>query len=412
MRYELFIATRYMKSRQREGFISVISFITITGITIGVAALVTVLSMMNGFESEVRERIVGTLAHISIFTFDDVGIQETDKLLEEVRKVDRVVAAAPFVYYKASISSAKENDGTMVRGIDPNLERGVSNLQETITRGDLNLDTLESGLPGIVLGETLAERLGVTVGSRVVLMSLKDMSLVGGVTGMKMPKVAQFTVSGIFSNGLHEYDASLSYISITSAQKLFKLEQKVTGIQIKIDDMYKSAQVAAALNRDLGFPYFATDWTEMHKNLYSWMKLEKYGMFLGFALIIAVAAFNIISTLVMLVLEKKREIAILKSMGALRKSISRIFVYQGLATGTIGTVLGITLAVIVCLLQQEFGIISLPADIYFISKLPVRMEPLDFVVISATSILLSFLAALYPAHRAGRLYPVEILRYE
>jgi lipoprotein-releasing system permease protein len=412
MRYELFIAARYMKSKQRESFISVISMITIAGITIGVAALVTVLSMMNGFESEVRERIVGTLAHVSVYTFDDIGIQETDELLEEIRPVKHVVAAAPFIYYKASISSSKENDGTMVRGIDPRLEREVSNLTETITQGELNLDTLDSGLPGIVLGTTLAERLGVTVGSRIVLMSLKDLAVLGGVAGMKMPKVAQFTVSGIFSNGLHEYDASLCYISIPSAQKLFKMEQTVTGIQIKLDDMYRSTEVSDRLNEQLGYPYFATDWTQMHKSLYSWMKLEKYGMFLGFALIIAVAAFNIISTLVMLVLEKKKEIAILKSMGATRKSIMRVFMYQGLVAGTVGTIAGMIVGVALCLAQQEFGIISLPADIYFISVLPVKMVPFDLVLISVTSVLLSFVATLYPAYRAGCLYPVEILRYE
>jgi lipoprotein-releasing system permease protein len=401
-----------MKSKQRERFISVISLITIAGLTIGVAALVTVLSMMNGFESEVRGRIIGTLAHISIFTFDDVGIQELDLLLGQLDTVDHVLASSPFIYYKASISSAKENDGTMVRGIDPEQERNVSDLESTIVKGSLYLDTLEDGLPGIVLGQTLAERLGAKLGSRVVLMSLKDLTVTGGISGMQMPKVGQFTVSGIFSNGLHEYDASLCYISIPSAQRLFNMEQKVTGVQIKIDDMYRAPQVAESLNDALEFPYFATDWTQMHKSLYSWMKLEKYGMFVGFALIVAVAAFNIVSTLVMLVLEKKREIAILKSMGALRGSIMRIFVYQGLMTGLVGTLLGTILGVSICLAQQEFGIISLPADIYFIDRLPVRMEPVDILVIATTSILLSLVAALYPAYRAGRLYPVEILRYE
>lgn len=412
MRYELFIAGRYMKSKQRESFISVITLITVAGITIGVAALVTVLSMMNGFESEVRERIVGTLSHVSIFTFDDVGVQETDSLMAEVLEYDHVLAAAPFIYYKASISSSKENDGAMVRGIDPALERHVSDLEETMVRGELKLDTLDTGLPGIVIGSTLADRLGVTVGSRVILMSLKDLSILGGVAGMKMPKVAQFTVSGVFSNGLHEYDASLCYISIPSAQKLFKMEQTVTGVQIKLDDMYKSLEVAEEMNENLGYPYFATDWTQMHRSLYSWMKLEKYGMFLGFALIIAVAAFNIISSLVMLVLEKKREIAILKSMGATRKSVMRVFMYQGVVAGTAGTLAGIIVGVVLCILQQEFGIISLPADIYFIRELPVKMIPLDIVLISITSIVLSLVATIYPAYRAGRLYPVEILRYE
>ena len=412
MRFEFLVAARYMKSKQRESFISVITLITIAGIAIGVAALVAVLSMMNGFESEVRERIVGTLAHVTVYTFDDVGVQETESLMEDVLSADHVLAASPFIYYKASISSHRENDGTMVRGIDPQLERGVSSLAETIVEGDLMLDTLDTGLPGAVLGKTLANRLGVAVGDRIVLMSLKDITFSGGVTGMTMPKVAQFTVSGIFSNGLYEYDASLCYISIPAAQKLFKMGEKVTGVQIKIDDMYRSRHVSEVLNEQLGFPYFATDWTQMHKSLYSWMKLEKYGMFIGFALIIAVAAFNIISTLIMFVLEKKKEVAILKSMGATRRSVMRIFVYQGIVAGTVGTVAGTILGVVICLLQQEFGLISLPADIYFISKLPVKMMPLDLLLIAATSIFLSFLATLYPAYRAGRLYPVEILRYE
>jgi len=412
MRFEFLVAARYMKSKQRESFISVITLITIAGIAIGVAALVAVLSMMNGFESEVRERIVGTLAHVTVYTFDDVGVQETESLMEDVLSADHVLAASPFIYYKASISSHRENDGTMVRGIDPQLERGVSSLAETIVEGDLMLDTLDTGLPGAVLGKTLANRLGVAVGDRIVLMSLKDITFSGGVTGMTMPKVAQFTVSGIFSNGLYEYDASLCYISIPAAQKLFKMGEKVTGVQIKIDDMYRSRNVSEILNEQLGFPYFATDWTQMHKSLYSWMKLEKYGMFIGFALIIAVAAFNIISTLIMFVLEKKKEVAILKSMGATRRSVMRIFVYQGIVAGTVGTVAGTILGVVICLLQQEFGLISLPADIYFISKLPVKMMPLDLLLIAATSIFLSFLATLYPAYRAGRLYPVEILRYE
>jgi lipoprotein-releasing system permease protein len=332
--------------------------------------------------------------------------------MAEVLEYDHVLAAAPFIYYKASISSSKENDGAMVRGIDPAFERNVSDLEETMVRGELKLDTLDTGLPGIVIGSTLADRLGVTVGSRVILMSLKDLSILGGVAGMKMPKVAQFTVSGVFSNGLHEYDASLCYISIPSAQKLFKMEQTVTGVQIKLDDMYRSSEVAEKMNENLGYPYFATDWTQMHRSLYSWMKLEKYGMFLGFALIIAVAAFNIISSLVMLVLEKKREIAILKSMGATRKSVMRVFMYQGVVAGTAGTLAGIIVGVVLCILQQEFGIISLPADIYFISELPVKMIPLDIVLISVTSIVLSLVATIYPAYRAGRLYPVEILRYE
>jgi lipoprotein-releasing system permease protein len=409
MSYEFFIAGRYLRSKRKTKFVSVITLISVGGILIGVTALDFLLSMMNGFEKEVRSRIIGTTAHVSVFSTYEEGIDNYQQLIPEVKDIKHVVAVAPYIYYKAAIASKSGSDGIVVRGIDPKKELLVTDLKRSLTEGSLDLDAGEDELPGILLGATLAERLRVGVGDDVVLFSLKEGSL---TTGWSQPKASKLRVRGTFETGMYEYDASMAYISLAAAQKLFNLGTRVTGLQIKLDNLYQAGNVAKEIEEKLGYHYYALDWMHMHKNLFSWMALEKYAMFIVLSLIVAVAAFNIISTLIMVVIEKRKDIGILKSMGSTNASIMRIFMFEGLVVGTAGVLLGTALGYLLCWIQKTFNLVSLPPEIYFINSLPVDMRPLDFAAVAAAAMLLTFLATVYPARRAAQLSPVEAIRYE
>jgi lipoprotein-releasing system permease protein len=415
MSYELFIARRYLRSKRKVKFISVITLFSVGGVFVGVAALIIVLAVMNGFESEVRTRIVGTTADINVLSFQDDGMERYQEILPVIEQVDHVVAAAPFVYYKAAIRSKYRSDGILVRGIDPRLEGGVTNLEQNIIGGSLDFDPpaasgeTQKELPGIVLGTTLAELLGATLDQRVTLLSLRD---TGDAASWMVPRAAQFRVVGIFETGMYEYDSALAYISIPAAQKLFELGDRITGIQVKTDDLYQAGSVAQAIGQALGYPFYTVDWMHMHKNLFSWMTLEKWGMFIVLSLIVIVATFNIISTLIMVVMEKTKDIGILKSMGASSGSILRIFMFEGLLVGLVGTLLGCLGGYLICWAQETFRIFSLPAEIYFINTLPIEMKVLDFVKVAAAAMGLCFLATVYPARKAARLVPVDAIRYE
>ncbi len=410
MSYEFFIAKRYLKSKKSSQFISIITVISVLGVLIGVAALTFVLSMMNGFEKEVRSRIIGTTAHISIFSTHGEGIDNYEELIPLIKEEKHVKAISPFIYFKAAISSKEASDGIVVRGIDLDREKDVTEIQDNLIVGNFKLKPEQEGeLSGIALGATLADRLGVSLDDVVVLFSINKEDLEGGWT---MPKATKFKVQGIFETGMYEYDASLTYVSLESAQKLLNLGNKVTGLEVKIDDLYKAQKVAQDLDKKLGYRFYALDWMHMHKNLFSWMTLEKYAMFIVLSLIVAVAAFNIISTLIMVVIEKRKDIGILKSMGSTSPSIMKIFMFEGLVVGIIGTVLGSALGFILCWVQETFKVISLPAEIYFISSLPIDMRAFDFILVAFAAVGITFLAALYPAKRASELAPVDAIRYE
>jgi len=409
MSYEFFIAKRYLRSKRKSRFVSVVTLISVGGVLIGVTALDFILSMMNGFEKEVRSRIIGTTAHVSVFSTYEEGIQNYEELIPGIKEVKHVENVAPYIYYKAAIASKTGSDGIVVRGIDPEKERLVTDLERNLKVGSFYLEREADELPGILLGATLADRLGVELGDRVVLFSLKEGSL---TTGWSQPKASKLKVSGIFETGMYEYDASLAYISLSNAQKLFNLGTKVTGLHVKLDNLYRADKVAKELEEKLGYHYYALDWMHMHKNLFSWMALEKYAMFIVLSLIVAVAAFNIISTLIMVVIEKRKDIGILKSMGSTNTSIMKIFMFEGLVVGAVGTILGSAFGYLLCWVQRSFNIISFPPEIYFISYLPVDMRPLDFILVASAAMLLTFLATVYPARRAAQLSPVEAIRYE
>jgi lipoprotein-releasing system permease protein len=408
MSYEVFIAKRYLKSKKSSKFISIITVISVCGVLIGVAALDFVLSMMNGFEKEVRSRIIGTTAHITVFPMHGEGIENYQSLYPQIKEIKDVKAIAPFVFFKAAISSKEESDGIVVRGIDFEQEKNVTDIAQNLLEGSFDLKS-SNEIPGIVLGATLAERLGVSLGDNVVLFSINKADLSSAWT---IPKATKFQLVGIFETGMYEYDASMSYVSLESAQKLFNLGEKVSGLQIKIKDLYKAGKVANQLDQKLGYRFYALDWMHMHKNLFSWMTLEKYAMFIVLSLIIAVAAFNIISTLIMVVIEKRKDIGILKSMGSTSESIMKIFMFEGLVVGVVGTILGSILGFSLCWVQETFKIVTLPPEIYFINSLPIDMRPWDFILVGTAAMGITFLAALYPAKRAADLTPVEAIRYE
>ncbi|MGB5107407.1 MAG: lipoprotein-releasing ABC transporter permease subunit [Candidatus Zixiibacteriota bacterium] len=407
MGFEFFIARRYLKSRRRENFISFISILSIVGVVIGVAALNLVMAMMNGFETEIRQRIIDTTAHITIYSYAGDGFVDWQSLAEKIQDVPDVVATAPNIFYKSVIGSSDANDGVFVKGIDPEYEFNVSRLQENIVAGEVDLDVNADSIPGIVIGRELASTLNVKLGGEVVLASLKQKKM----TLTLQPKYKRFIVNGLFETGMNEYDGNLAYISIPIAQDLFKLDDMVTGLQVRVKDFYESEKIARDIEEIVGSPYYAVDWSERHKNLFGWMTLEKYGMSLVVGLIVLVAAVNIVTTLVMLVIEKRKDIAILKSMGANRRQVMKIFMFQGTLLGLVGTVLGTLLGFVTCWAQQTFDIVSIPGEIYFINSLPIDMRAWEFAIVALASVIISFLATLYPSWRAARLFPSDILRH-
>jgi len=421
VRYELFIALRYLRSKRRTGFISLITYISAAGVMIGVAALVIVLSAANGFESEVRDRIIGADAHLKLTLFHGAPFENYQATLEKTRALLHVVGASPFISGKGMIRKERSVEGALIKGIDPVTVGEVGDLPSKIVAGSLDLDPPvpepQSNddlsprprvmLPGIILGRQIAFRLGAAVGDSLILISPSGMTSL-----FSAPSMMRFRVAGVFETGIFEYDDNYCYISLASAQKLYEMGSTVTGIEFKLDKMNHAEQVKARMSELLGYPYYPESWYDLHATLFRWMKLEKWLFTILLSLIIMVAAFNIVSSQIMIVLEKQREIGILKAMGASRREIVRIFLYEGLIIGIVGTTLGLLAGYAVCWGQLTFKWFSLPGDVYFLNSLPIRMQALDFVVIALVSMGLSILASVYPARRAGALDPVVAIRYE
>lgn len=412
MLFELFVARRHLLPYRGRVFLSFITMITVLAVTLGVTALIVVLAVMNGFEKEVKTRIVGTNAHVILLRFGEDGIAGADSIASLVRKVPGVEAAAPFVYAKAMMVAGGRADGAVIKGI-------ASGQEETVTSFAQYVETIqdapplvprEGEKPGIILGVHLAESLGLTIGDPLQLISPKGTAPtpLGFV-----PKVRTFVLSGIYRSGMYEYDAGMAFIDIAQAQEFFGLGDRVTAIEIRVTEMYSAPEMGETILAALGgFPYRTNDWIQLNENLFAWMQTEKQVMFVILALIVLVAAFNIASVQIMLVKVKRREIGVLKSMGATEGRIRRLFVLEGVTIGAVGMVLGTALGLLLCWLLERYKFIKLPGDVYFIDTLPVRVEGMDVLAIEFSVLLLSAVATFFPAWWASRFDPVEAIRHE
>ena len=422
MAFELFVSLRHLKAKREQKFISLNTWISIGGVALGVMALIVVIAVMSGFGKDLRDKILGTNSHIVVTNITRSGMDNFEFVLKKIMEVKGVKAAAPFILNQVMLTFGGNSLGVVVRGVDPNREAMVSDLEKNMIRGDIGVLRKNKNVAAgpyrekIILGKELAHKLGVQMDDTVSMVApashLTPMGLI--------PKIKLFKVAGLFESGMFEYDSSLAFISIQSAQKFFSMKEKVSGIEIRVDDIDHADKIAESLQESLGFPYYARDWMRMNKNLFSALRLEKIVMFIILILIILVAAFNIVSTLFMVVMEKTKEIAILKSMGASRASIMKIFSFQGLIIGVTGTLIGCiggfavvpNLNDIVGFIENLFGITAFPSDVYYLDKLPSEIQYLDSFLIVVFSIAICFLASLYPAWRASRMDPVDGLRYE
>lgn len=406
MGYEYFIGFRYLKSKQRPTFIALIALLSVAGVTVGVMALIVVIAVMAGFESDLKTRILGVESHVVVMA-QGQGVTDYRRILKQVEKIDGVVAATPFVFSQVMVRSPYGVSGAVLRGVDPRLAGQVI---KNFDAAGLDQDT--GGDPSrpaaVILGKELAKKLAAVKGSQIqVIAPAGILSPMGHLPAMK-----SFEVAGLFSSGMFEYDGSLVFVRLEQAQRLLRLPaDAVSGIEIKVADIYQAPRIAERIEKLLGSGFWIRDWTKMNQNLFAALKLEKTVMFIILALIILVAAFNIASTLIMMVMQKTRDIAILKAMGATDRSIRRIFVFNGMAIGTLGTVLGVSLGFVLCTLLQHYQFIQLPGDVYYITTLPVKLQWLDVVLIAASALVICFVSTLYPARQAARFNPVEAFRY-
>ncbi len=411
--FELFVGLRYTRAKRRNHFISFISLVSMLGIALGIAALITVMSVMNGFEREIRSRILGVAAHLQVLAVDG-ALADWRKVAAEAKTNREVVAAAPFVAAQGLLSSGAQVRGVFVRGVIPELEDGVADIGAHMRSG--RLADLQPGEFGIVLGSDLARALRVQQGERVTLIAPQGQVTPAGL----VPRLKQFRVTGIFSVGHFEYDSGMALVRMEDAQALYRMGDAASGVRLKLANLYEAPRVARELSKSIGADAYLTDWTQQNANYFRAIQIEKRMMFIILTLIIAVAAFNLVSTLVMVVTDKHPDIAILRTLGASPASVMKIFMVQGTLIGVVGTAAGVLLGVLLSLnidvvvpaVERAFNFQILSREVYYISELPSQLVWRDVWTVAAVALGLAFAATLYPSWRAARVNPAEALRYE
>jgi lipoprotein-releasing system permease protein len=405
--FELHIASRYLLAKRKQAFISVISLISTLGVTVGVMAVIVALAIMTGLQQELRDRIVGSNPHI--YVWDRAGVTDYRAEVAELRKVPHVLGAAPAILGRALISAQTNREAVQIKGVDTALEPGVTDIQRALTVGSLDAlrPRTEDDVPGILLGKDLAGSLGVSVNESVLITTPEGILTPTG----RIPYPRKLRVAGIFSLGLYEFDSTLGYVTLETAQRLFAKDE-VDLIQLRVDDIYAAPAIARSIESQFRDKYTTKDWAEMNRPLFSALWLEKMAVSLAIGLIVMVAALNIIASLILLVMEKSRDIAILKTMGASSRSVTAIFMTQGVIIGILGTLVGGALGVIVSRVMDRYQLIRVPMDVYQVSHLPFTVLPLDLLMVVSMAILICFVATIYPSRQAARLDPAQALRYE
>ncbi|MBF8294699.1 MAG: hypothetical protein HW389_1244 [Bacteroidetes bacterium] len=405
MPFSVFIALRYLRSRRHRGFISFITFIAVIGVTLGVAALIITLSVLGGFEHTIKENVISFTAHLQLISFQNQLLPNPNKTMEVVlSEYPEIRSIAPYLSREGMIRSASTTDGVLIKGIDP--RNDISAAKTRMVDGLYNLEPRERGVEGIILGRRLAQKLEVGVGDRVLLMSLGGSSVT-----LSQTRVMQFEVRGLYETGMAEYDETYIYVNLKNAQRLFAVGPMVSGFDILVHDLDSLENIAQRLPERLGYPYYARTTYQMNRNLFTWIELQKKPIPIIIGLIIIVATVNIIGTLLMMVMEKGKEIGILRALGTDRKKLTGIFLAQGMFIAIVGVILGNGIAFLLCWLELHYRIISLPSGIYFMSHVPIDLNPINFLLVSLLALLMCFLSSIIPSRIAARRDPIRMIKF-